>query len=280
MKLHKALCVLLLIAQIAGAQEESVTDEPTALPHDVAAGVDERIDAIEAQKKVSSRLIKHFEGSEGLEARLYGDRIDSLWAAMFNDTVTLARDIAALDKDGFDVDGYSEDLARDLDVFPEQSVDALARLSKDIIYPPGDLAPAELAIQDQLLLRSTQKIDFVYQSLITYSSFVDELGTENKADLSALISMLEESAANRSAFLQLAIERREIIASAAATLPTDTDVAARLAVSDARVQVASEALQNVVGLMNQMDLEASHYSKQVVSTTGELTSDVCRQPGN
>jgi len=193
---------------------------------------------------------------------------------MFNDTVTLARDIAELADDGFDVDDYAADIARDLDVFPEQSADALVRLKKDIVFPSADLEPADIAIQDQRLLRSTEKVDFVYQSLITYVLIVDELGLENKTDLDALVELLEESAENRSSFLQLAIEHLALIGSAAATLPADTDIAARLAVSEARIQVASKALQNIVALMNQMDLETSHYSQQVVTTTGELTSEV------
>jgi small conductance mechanosensitive channel len=274
MKFQKALFVLILIAQGASAQEDAIAPEPLELPEDVAAQLDERIEAIEAQKRASARLIKKFESSEGLEATLYGGRVDSVWAEMFNDTVTLARDISALGKDGFDVAGYAAELESDLAVFPEQSVDALVRLNNDIVFPTSNLDPAEFAIQDQQLLRSTQKVDFVYQSLVTYVSIVDELGMDNKADLNNLIRMLEESAANRSTFLQLAIERKAILVAAAATLPADTDVAARLAVGEARVQVGSEALQNIVGLMNQMDLESSHYSQQVVTTTGELTSDV------
>jgi len=274
MKLQKALFVLLLIAQVANAQEERVANEPLALPEDVAVQLDERIEAIVAQKRASTRLIKRFESSEGLEAALYGSRVDAVWAAMFNDTVTLARDIAELADDGFDVDDYAADIARDLDVFPEQSADALVRLKKDIVFPSADLEPADIAIQDQRLLRSTEKVDFVYQSLITYVLIVDELGLENKTDLDALVELREESAENRSSFLQLAIEHLALIGSAAATLPADTDIAARLAVSEARIQVASKALQNIVALMNQMDLETSHYSQQGVTTTGELTSEV------
>ena len=278
MKFQKAVFVLLLIAQFASAQEEPVEEtvavESLELSAEVTAKLDEQVEAIEVQKRASARLIERFDNSEGLEAELYSGRADSAWAAMFNDTVTLARDIAKLGEDGFDVDVYATDVARDLDVLPEQSADALARLERDIVFPSSDLEPAEFAIQDQQLLRSTEKIDFVYQSLINYVSIVDEFGLDSKTDLPALADMLEESAANRSSFLQLAIERVAIISAAAATLPADTNVAAKLAVSDARVQVASNALKNIIGLMNQLDLETSHYSRQVVTTTGELTAEV------
>jgi small conductance mechanosensitive channel len=282
MKFQKTLFVLLLTAQFASAQEEPVEDpveepvavEPLELSADVTAKLDEQAKAIEAQRRASDRLIKRFDNSEGLEAELYSGRADSAWAAMFNDTVTLARDIAKLGKDGFDVEDYAANVTRDLEVLPEQSADALARLERDIVFPSSDLEPADFAIQDQQLLHSVEKIDFVYQSLITYVSIVDEFGLDSKTDLKALAEMLKESAANRSSFLQLAIERVAIIGAAAATLPTDTNVAARLAVSEARVHVASNTLKSIVDLMNQLDLETSHYSRQVVTTTGELTAEV------
>jgi len=274
MKFRKALLVFFLVAQVASAQEESDANDPLALPEDVAAQLEERIEAIAAQERAYVRLITRFDSAEGLKATLYGRRVDAVWAAMFNDTVTLARDIAALGDNGFEVDDYAADVARDLDVFPEQSADALERLGKGIIFSPADLEPADFAIQDQRLLHSIEKLDFVYQSLVTYISIVEELGMENKADRDDLIRILEESAENRSSFLHLAIEDAAIVSAAAATLQTDPDVAALGSVHEARIQVASTALQSIIGLMNQMDLETSQYSRQIVTTTGELTSEV------
>jgi small conductance mechanosensitive channel len=281
------LILLVLLASFpAYAQEDAAEAETIETPEviqptelieltaEVAAQLDARIAAIERQEQVSARLIKSFESSEGLAAELYGGRMDAVWADMFNDSVTLARDIVALRKDGFDVADYATDLARGLDVFPDQSAEALERLRNDIVYPMGDLDAAQYAIQDQVLLRSTEKVDFVLQSLVIYVSIVDELGIDNKADLDALINILEESAANRSTFLLLSIERVEILRAAAAALPSDLNVAAQLSVAEARVQVSSKSLQSIVGLMNQMDLDATHYSQQVVTTTGELTADV------
>jgi small conductance mechanosensitive channel len=276
----RVILLLLLASLPAYAQEDAAepetieTPEPIELTAEVAAQLDARIEAIERQEQISARLIKRFESSEGLAAELYGGRMDAVWAEMFDDSVTLARDVVALRNDGFDVADYAADLARDLDVFPDQSAEALNRLRNDIVYPMGDLDAAQYAIQDQVLLRATEKVDFVLQSLLTYVSIVDELGIDNKADLDALIDTLEESAANRSTFLLLSIERVAILRAAAAALPSDVGVAAQLSVAEARVQVASKALQSIVGLMNQIDLDAAHYSQQVVTTTGELTSDV------
>jgi small conductance mechanosensitive channel len=89
-----------------------------------------------------------------------------------------------------------------------------------------------------------------------------------------VVADLEESAANRSIFLQLALEDVTVMRAASTALPDDTDVAARLAVHETRIQLATNALQSVVKMMNRLDLDASHYSQQLVTTTGELTSDL------
>jgi small conductance mechanosensitive channel len=274
------LLLVLLAALPAHGQEDAAeaenieASEPVELPADIAAQFEERIAAIGRQERAANRLRKSFGSSQGLEAAIYGGRLDTVWAAMFDDTVKLAKDIAAKQDDGFDVAEYADDVAKNLSVFPEESADALARLHSGVVFPTDELEPAEFAIQDQYLLLATEKVDFVLQSMVTYQTVASSIGIEDEADIESLATILEESAANRSTFLLLAIENVAVMRAAATALPGDTKVAARLAVSEARVNISSTALQSVVDLMNQLDLDASQYSQQVVTTTGELTSDV------
>lgn len=274
LSLVKALMVLVLLAQFANAQEDAVSTGPTELPAETAAQYDARIAAIEAQRRAVVRLRKNFDSTEGLEADIYGGRMDSVWSEMFDDTLKLAQDIKKSETSGFEVSEYATDIAYKLTFFPGESADALERLRRDAIYTAEDTDPVETAIRDQKRLRAAQRIDFVIQSMLSYLTIAGDFGIEEETDLDHLVSTLEESAANRSTFLQLAKENAAIMRAAAAALPTDTDVAARLAVADARVVTASSALQKSVSLMRQLDLDASHYSQQVVTTTGELTSDV------
>ena len=274
MSLSRALVFLLLVAQLASAQEETVAPEPIQLPAEIAAQFDEKIEAIEAQELAAARLRKSFESSEGLEADIYGGRIDEVSAAIFDDTLTLAQEITRRQADGFEVSQYAADIAEILRTLPAESAKALARLRSDFVYLAKELEPAEIVIRDQQRLRATQKYDFILQSMVTYLSVADDLGLDDEAESDYLVTTLEESAANRSTFLQLAKENVAVMRESAAALPADTTIAARHAVAEARVKIASSALQEIVSLMNQLELDASHYSQQVVTTTGELTSDV------
>lgn len=274
LSLVKAPIVLLLVIPFANAQEEAVVPGTLELPAEVSADYDARIVAIESQRRAIASLRKNFASAEGLAAEIYGGRMDGVWSEMFDDTLKLARDIKKSQVDGFEVSDYVTDIGNRLTVFPRESADTLERLRNDMSYNIEVTDPVETAIRDQRRLRGAQRIDFVIQSMVTYMSIAGEFGIEEETDLDFLLTTLEEGAANRSTFLQLAKENAAIMRAAAAALPTDTDIAARLAVAEARVVTASSALQKSVSLMRQLELDVSHYSKQVVTTTGELTSEV------
>ena len=87
------------------------------------------------------------------------------------------------------------------------------------VFPDRDMAPAEFAIADQGLLRSVQKFDFVLGSMVTYLEIAEQLGIQDEADVELLTTTLEETAANRSSFLHIALDDVTVLRAAAAALP-------------------------------------------------------------
>jgi small conductance mechanosensitive channel len=272
--LRRTLIALLLVTQLASAQEETVAPELLELPADIAAEFEQRVAAIQLQERAVKQINKNLESAEGLRADLYGGRVDSIWAAMFSDTVQLAQDIAEQQENGFEVSAIAAEVSDRLRVFPEESTAALDRLRSSVVYPTDDMAPPELAITDQYLLRAMRKFDFVLQSMVTYLAVAENLGMLDESFVDFLVTDLENSAANRSTFLQLALEDVTVLRAASAALPADAEVSARLAVHEARITIATDSLQDAVTLMNELELDTSHYSQQLVTTTGELTADV------
>jgi small conductance mechanosensitive channel len=279
MPVFRLILLVLFSAQVVLAQEEPAAPDPEAveqreLPAENVAEFDERLAEIAAQKKIVARLSRQFESSEGLVADIIGARMDVLWTAMFDDTVSLAQDVSALRSEGFDVDDLASDLAADLEVFPGQAADAIERLRDDLILPTGDMAASEFVVRDQQLLKSTQKVDAIFSSMHTYTSIAASLGLDEAEERAFLIESLEENAANRSIFLDLALEGVDIMRAAAVALPSDEQVLARLGAMEARVQLAAKALQSVVALMDQVGLETSEYHQHLLTATGELTTEV------
>ena len=241
---------------------------------DVALDFATRIRSIEEQEASVDQLRASLEGAEGLMAELYGSRLDAVWGRMFNDTVRLAVDIAEQQQSGFDVAEYSASIAENLQVFPEESEAAMERLRNSVAFPEKDMAPADFVIADQTLLNDINKFDFVLESMVTYMEVTEQLGIEDMSNVELLTTTLEETAANRSTFLHIALDDVRIMRASAAALPTDTDVQARQSAMEARVNIATEILQSVVDLMNRLELDTALYSQQLVTTTGELSADV------
>lgn len=276
MKAVKILLILLCASHLAFAQEEEAA-APAAiqlLPNEIALDFSSRIQTIEELETAVAQLRRSYDSAEGLIAKLYASRIDAMWARMFNETVTLAVDIAEQQEAGFDVGEFAEMIQSNLQVFPEESEAALKRLRDGVEFPSADMSPAEFVIADQSLLRALHKFDFVLQSMVTYLDVAEKLGIQEKSDVELLATTLEETAANRSSFLHLALDDVSVLRAAAAALPSDADVLARQAAVEARVKISTETLQSAVDLMNQMELDTSLYSQQLVTTTGELSADV------
>ena len=273
---RRALLALLFIMQFAGAQEDTAAPELLPLPADTAAELEQRIAEIGRQELIIEQLNESYRRAEGLQAELYAGRIDSVWSELFSDSVRLAQDVVSQQEKGFDVSVIAADLADRLSEFPQESVASLARLRESVVYPTDDMSPSELAIADQYLLRATNKFDRVLQSMIGFLTIADALGMQEGSFRASLVTDLENGAANRSTFLQLALEDVTVLRAASAALPTDEEVAARQAVHEARIRIATSSLQNIVKMMNQLDLDTSHYSQQLVTTTGELTSDALK----
>ena len=276
MSLIRLILLVLLSAQIALAQEQEqpTAAEPQELSAEVAAEFDARLAEIEAQKIAVARLAQQLEKTDGVIADVLSLRMDALWTQMFDDTVTLARDVVAERADGFEVLTFVANLTEDLREFPEQAGETMERLRTKVVFPAADLEPAEFVVADQRLLQATLKVDAVYGSLITYIEIADTLDLDGSAERDYLIDVLENSAANRSVFLQVALENVAVLRAAAAALPGDASVASKAAAHEARIEIASRALQQMINLMGRMQLETSQYRQQVLKVTGELTADV------
>lgn len=96
--------LLLLAAFSTYAQdpEQPAVAESRELPAEDIAEFDARLAEIEAQKIAVARLAQQLEETDGMIADVLGLRMDALWTQMFDDTVTLARDVAAKRADGFE----------------------------------------------------------------------------------------------------------------------------------------------------------------------------------
>ena len=273
------LSALLWMISPASAQEtvaaaEDMAAELQPLTEQVSARFDQMFATIEAQQEDIGNLEERIGDNEDLIARLLGTRRDRLWTSMFQNTTTLARDIAAKRDDGKDVSAYEEQLVAELTSLPDGVSGALQRLRDQVVFPSPNLSPQELVIADHKLFKHIFDLDEIYRALNAYIQIADDFGLDATDEKEYLVSVLSDSAANRSMFLEMAIDDIRMLKSTVATLPGNTELAEWLSAVQTRNQMAAKALRDIVTLMNAQGLETRQYRQQVLTVTGEITTDV------
>ena len=195
-------------------------------------------------------------------------RIETVRTQMFDATLSLARDIASQQQSGFSVEAFKDVLLDDLEVFPEQAREAMARLGELVEFNYDDKGPRETVINDRELLLAVQRVDSVLDTLVTYTEVADSMGLDSTKEMEFLVNTLTNSCANRSVFLDVAIAQVGLYRSSAATLPADEELPAWVAATEARVRVGSVSLQSGADLMDRIGLDTRQYRQQIVTATG------------
>ena len=268
------MSAMLWMISPACAQDTVVAADLQPLQEQVSERFDEMFATIEVQQEDIESLEERIGDDEDLIAKLLGTRRDRLWTSMFQNIATLARDVDAQRDGGKDISAYEERLVAELTSLPNGVYGALERLRNRVVFPSPDLTPQELVIADQKLFKHIFDLDDIYRALSAYIQIADDFGLEATEEKKYLVSVLSDSAANRSMFLELARDDIRMLKSTVATLPGDTELANWLSAVQTRNQMAAKSLRDIVALMNAQGLETRQYRQQVLTVTGEITTDV------
>jgi small conductance mechanosensitive channel len=245
-----------------------------SLAPEIVADFDERIALVIAKRKDAARIQSQLVGTVGIQSEVANARLDSVLGDWIQTTIDLANDIVVQFDAGSDAAGYLDLLQQELDHVPSVGQDIMDRLEARAVFFGDDMSPAEIVIADQRLLQLVTDLDGIYGSLLDYVELVERIGVDELELRQRLEQELSDSSANRSVFLMVALDKAAILKGAVATMPTDPDLPQRLNAAQARITVASQALQSVVTLMNRLELETRQYRQQLLTATGELTTDV------
>ena len=268
------MAAIILFPQLATSQQDTVQPERQPLPQEIVQEFQGRLYAIRAQQAVVADLEERRLAAGGVRATVFSKRMGDIWALMFEDIISLANDVAEQRDAGFDVSSLSDELVRDLPELPEQAIATMDRISQGVVLPEEDTDPAELVVLDQKLLVAVKRFDRVLNSLYRYVGVAESMGIDSTAVREILVERLTDGAANRSAYLAVAIEDVGILRAAAANLPNEPSLTAQALAAEARVRNASASLQESVRHMDLLELDARQYRQQILTATGQLTADV------
>jgi small conductance mechanosensitive channel len=268
-----ALATLILWPVLA-TQAQEAEAALTPLPPELVAQFDQTVTDIALQKEDIAAIDERLRNSEGLFAKVLSARRDNSWTLVFDRLTQFALAVAAQQDKGMDVSAYMDDLSDEFQSLPAQAYDAIERLRASIVFPTPDLPPNEFVVKDQQLFLAMKLLDDIYKALVTYTTVAGRFDLDTTAEINYLNSQLADAAANRSVFLETAITDVKMLRAATATLPEDADLAAWLKAASTRVQMTARSLQDAINLMNSIGLETRQYRQQVLTVTGEITTDI------
>jgi small conductance mechanosensitive channel len=268
------LSILLSTSGPAAAQDIAPEVDLQPLPQEVSVEFDQILAEIEEEKEDIKRIEGRLADFEGVPAEIMGGRRDNMWAVTFHKTLELARSVAAQEQSGMEVSAYKKIVVRELSDLPDEMYDAIVRLRARVVFPSSDLPPEDFVIADHELFRQLQVLDNFFSAIISYIEIADEFGLDASEEMAYMTRELEDSAASRSIFLDLALNDVTMLRSAIVTLPTNTNLVDWLSAAQTRIQMTAEAMQTTVDLMRVLGMEARQYRQQVLTVTGEITTDV------
>ncbi len=266
--------MVLLSLNPAIAQEAGEGPELQPLSEQVTARFDQMLADIEDQKEDIESTEARLGDFEGAPADILSARRDRVWTSMFHKSLQLARDVAAQQDSGKDVSAYRDHLISELSELPDEAYGTLRHLRDRVEFPSPDLPPEKFVVADQKLFKRLRDVDEVFRALIAYVQVSEKFGLNASDERAFLEQELTDAAANRSIFLELALDDVAMLRSAIATLPGNENLTSWLNAAQTRVQMTAKAMQGLIASMKALGLETRQYRQQILTATGEITTDV------
>jgi small conductance mechanosensitive channel len=265
---------MLCLASLAGAQDSDGRVDPQPLTEQISVRFDQALSAIEVDKVEIRRIEERIPELDGVPAMILSARHDRQWTSMFRKTLALASEVAKQNAAGKDVSVYLDHLIGELSELPAETYGTMERLRDRVVFPSPDLGPEKFVVADQKLFKQLRDMDEIYGALISYIEIADEFELDASEEKDFMVRELADSAENRSIFLELALNDVAMLRSTITTLPGNQNLGDWMSAAQTRVQMTARAMQSLIALMNALGLETRQYRHQVLTATGEITTDV------
>ncbi len=267
--------VLLLAVSAAAFSQEAESEQPLIpMTEEESAALDKLLEKIESDRVVVASLTARLDDTNGIVRSITYARLDRRSEQLLKSVLSLANESIKLESQGKDAQEYRRLIEKDLAGLPEIAFDGLKRVASSFIYRSDDMVAVDMVAEDQRLFRALKVVDDIYQMLFDYMAISDVMQIDVDDVREKVRAEIENAAANRSVFLEMAIAKATNLRASAAILPDNTDIAGELRAADARVKLTAAALQKTVVFLRLLEIEDRHYRQQILTATGQITTDV------
>jgi len=269
------LLLALNFAMLAAyADDEKAPEVLQSGPSEESAKLDLLLERLDTDRATVAYLESRLDSTEGIVRSVTQARLDKVSANLFSSILEMARLLVTLEEGDGVLDDHRLLIEADLARLPGQAFAAMDRISSRIGYPEKELETIDLVAADQRLFEAIRDVDAIYQLLIDYLSVVETLKIDVPAVRGEIAGRLSDATANLSVFLDMSRKASETLRASIAILPDNGDLPHRLSAADARVKLIASSMRNKVTLMRELDLDVRQYKQQILTSTGEITTEV------
>jgi len=268
-----SLCLILTLA----ARDIQAADSAPEAENAGLVRLSEALERIDALRPLVTRFETAHANTppEDVFTRTVIDaRLDRAWSSIVAEIHRAARLVLELEDTGVLDAEQRETVEALLSSVPQTAFAMLDRLSQEVALPNQDQSAAEQAAVFASANIDTARVDTLFGQILENLKLQAQFALDNSDTTAELTRRLEARAEGTSAFLDVSSRDVEALSLQASVLPDDAEVAAQLAVARQRVELSVDVLRSAVQKMRSLGLETREYETQLISRTGEITTDV------
>jgi small conductance mechanosensitive channel len=266
------LVAVYLSSGLAVAQEEELP-APQPITEEIATELEMRRERVLEQRRQIT-VEERIGTTEERFQPILETRLDLAWIRLLEERVAFAEYAADQKKAGYDLAVYRAAVIIVLESQGDVSGTAWARVRAKAVLPAADASVAEQAAEYSRLFDLQRTTDRIFEIFIKSLGLSRQFGIDTTDDEAKLKEVLIDRATNVSVFLEISVDNVTGLHAAADALPQDTEIRANLSIAEGRVQETAEALERIVALMSEMELDTTEYQEQLLTATGAITTDV------
>jgi len=255
----------------ATAQEAKTGSESSDQNFDA---LEKLLASIEEQKKTINDLEKRIGKSKGLIKQALEVRLNNTQVKLLDEGLAFAEAVLAKQEAGEQVENYRKQAIEVLKSQADIARVASRQIRSRIEVPDSGLSAAEQAAAYTKVFRlldSLNQIDTLFVKSL-------ELSKKYKIDVSKQEAILKEDmadrAANGSILLEMATNDVTALRASVSAMPDDAELKAKLTVAANQVGSLAQSLAKVLAIMESLNMDTANYQQQVLSATGQITTDV------
>jgi len=229
---------------------------------------------IQTQRKAIQDLEQRAANAEGLAKLAYDARLDKAWLDLFEEGVDFAGLVAKQDEAAADIAQSRQQAVDILGSHAEVARAVVGRLNSRIRVPEAELSAAEQAAAYTRLFAVLESVHRAYEVSVKSLELSRQFGLDVAAQEALLREQLADRAAQGSVLIEMATNDVAALRASVSAVPDDAELKAKVNVASDYVRNLALGLSAVLDVMDELEMDTASYHKQVLSATGEITTDV------